>query len=131
MNNGKYVYRLATMTTDTGDTGQLDTVGDVAQVSVEDLENVNVFLNQLTDNGTITLIVDYSLDGVNWVTGVATKAETDFAAGANEAEATLSLTDANGASIPVKLIRVRCTVATGTGGYTMGVTGRQTTNYRG
>lgn len=120
---GKFEYRDATMTTDTGDTGQLDTVGDVAVVDCTDLSNVQVILNQLTDDGTITLIIDGSYDGVNWVTGLATKVETDFAAGANQAEATYSFSDSNGMALPVRTVRARCTVATGTGGYTLGVTG--------
>lgn len=123
MNTPKYEYRLATLTTDTGDTLQMDEVGDVSIVDVSDLSNVSIVLNQLTDNGTCTIIIDYSLDGTNWVSAVATKVETDFAAGANEAEATYTLSDAQGMPLVAKLVRARMTVHTGTGGYTMGVSG--------
>lgn len=130
MNHGKYVYRDMTMTTDTGGTGSLDTVGDVAQAAVDDLENVTVLLNQLTDNGTTTLIVDVSYDGTNFVPAAATKADTDFAAGANQSLVAYTLSDANGMPLQAKTVRIRNTVHTGTGTYTAGIAGMQKAIYR-
>lgn len=128
--NGKYVSRDLTLTTDTGGTGVLDAVGDVAQCDISDLDGVQLILNQLTDNGTVTLITDYSVDGTNFVPAVATKTEADFAAGANLSIAAYSLSDANGMPLVAKILRVRDTVHTGTGTYSATVSGRQTQNYR-
>lgn len=126
----KYTNRDLVMTTDTGGTGVLDAAGDVATIDVRDLDNVSVLLNQLTDNGTATMIVDYSVDGVNWVQALATKADTDFPAANSVSIVAYTLSDANGMPLVAMMVRVRMTVHTGTGTYSATVGGRQRSNYR-
>lgn len=131
MTPAKYQYRDATLTTDTGGTGVLDAVGDVAIADVKDLQNITVVLNQLTDNGTATIIVDYTLDGTNFIPAIATKADTDFAAGANQSLVAYTLSDADGMPLVALQVKFRMTVHTGTGTYSAGCAGLQPIgNYR-
>lgn len=125
MQKGKYVVKNGTLTTDTGTTGLIDTTGDVAVVDVSDMENIAVYVNQIVDAGTVALGIDYSPDGTNWIRDAATKAETDFTAGTNQAELALTLSDANGMPIRAKLVRVRATAVAGGGTYGLVVTGSQ------
>lgn len=127
---GKYTYRDATMVTDTGGTGLIDTVGDIAIVDVSDMQNVSIVLNQIVDNGTIGLVVDYSVDGVNWIPNITTKIETDFPVGNNVTKVAYTLSDAQGMPLFAKQVRVTCSIRTGTGSYTMGVSGQQSLGYR-
>lgn len=125
----RMIVKAATLTTDTGDTGQMDEVGDVSVVDVSELSHISIYLNQITDNGTVTIVLEKSVDGTNWAVVDASTVESDFVAGANTAlEFTLS--DANGMPTHAKQIRARMTVHTGTGGYTMTVAGSLRAGYR-
>lgn len=128
--NGKYVYRDMTLTTDPGGSGTINAALDVATVSVEDLDDVTVFLHQVTDAGAVSLVVDYSPDGTNWVPAVATKSEADFGAGAHASIAAYTLSDTHGMPLVAKQVRVTAASLSGGGVYGAGVTGRQTANFR-
>jgi hypothetical protein len=128
--NGKYVFQTLQLSTDTGTVGVIDTVGDVAVADVRDMDNITLTFNQLTDNGTVTLIADYSIDGTNWLQALATKAETDFPAANNVGIVAYTFSDSDGMPLVAMQIRVRCTVHTGTGTYSAVVAGRQTAAYR-
>lgn len=122
----KFTTAPGTLTVDTGTTGILDTAADQIVFDVEGLEHAVIYLNQITDAGTVSLQVDTSIDGTNWAP-LATKADTDFAAGANKS-IQLTNTDAHGADVTMKLVRV--TVAAITGGtYSATVCGRQRLGY--
>lgn len=128
MRNGRLITKAMTLTVDTGDTGVIDTQGDVAVFDVQDLTGISIYLNQLVDAGTVSLVVEKSVDGVNWAQ-VATVADTDFAAGANQAEE-VSLSDANGMPLSTKLIRVTAATLTAGGEYSAVVVGTQRDGYR-
>lgn len=128
--NGKYISVALTLTTDTNADGLIGATTDVAQADISDLEGVTVLLNQIVDSGTATLVVDISYDGTNFVPAVASKADSDFAAGANNSIVAYTLSDANGMPLSAQLVRVRCTAYGASGKYSAAVTGRQTKNYR-
>lgn len=130
LSNGKYVTRDLTLTTDTGSDGVIAATTDVAQADISDMDGVSVLLNQLVDSGTVTLVVDISYDGTNWVTSAASKAESDFPAGTNTTVVAYTLSDTNGMPVTAKLVRVRCTAYGASGHYTATVTGRQLLPYR-
>ena len=109
---GKFVPVPGAYTTDAGTAALLDTASDRVVFDVQGLDYVEIYLDQITDAGTVSLQVDATIDGVNWAP-VATKADTDFAAGANKS-IRITDSDANGMWIPSKQIRV--TVAAITGG---------------
>lgn len=109
---GKFVTVPGAYTTDAGTASLLDTAADCVVFDVQGLDFVEIYLDQITDAGTVSLQVDASIDGVNWAP-VATKADTDFAAGANKS-IRITDSDTHGMWIPSKLLRV--TVAAKTGG---------------
>lgn len=115
MSAGRKVAALIALTVDTGTTGKIDAVGDIALVDVSELSQISLFANQEVDNGTVTLLVEESIDGTNWAL-LATITEADFPAGANTAKK-VTLSDANGMALITRQLRVRCTVFTGTGRY--------------
>ena len=125
---GRFISRDATLTTDTGTTGVIDAANDVAVVDVLDLQGISIYLNQLVDLGTVSLVVEKTVDGTNW-TPVATKAETDFSVGANKA-IELTLSDANGMPTSAKQIRVTASALAAGGSYSMTVAGTQRDGYR-
>ena len=126
--SGRFFYKDATMVVDTGTTGVIETDADSAVADVSDLENISVYLNQVTDNGNATLLVEKTVDGTNWAT-VASKTQADFPAGANKS-VELTLSDSNGMPTRAKQIRVTLSGHSGTGTYTMGVAGTQVDGYR-
>jgi len=115
MSAGRKVAAALAMTVDTGTTGKIDAVGDIALVDVSELEKIALFINQEVDNGTVTLLVEEAIDGTNWAL-LATVTEADFPAGANTAKK-VTLSDSNGMPLVTRQVRVRCTVYTGTGKY--------------
>lgn len=125
---GKFIVNAATMSVDTGTTGQLDTDADSAVVDVSDLTATSIYLNQIVDNGNASLLVEKSVDGTNFAT-VATKTQADFPAGANKS-IELTLSDANGMPTSAKQVRVTLSGHTGTGAYTMTAAGTQRSEYR-
>jgi hypothetical protein len=118
---GRFIHRDAVMGTDTGATGVIDANSDTMVVSVDDLSNISVYLNQLVDSGTVSLLVEKTVDGTNWAT-VATKTQADFPAGANKS-IELTLSDGNGMPLRAKAIRVTASGYGATGTYTMTVAG--------
>lgn len=128
MYTGKIIVEAATLTTDTGTTGVLDTVGDIAIIDVRDKVNVSIYVDQIIDNGTVTIVLEKSIDGTNFA-ALATVTEASFPAGANKSfEVTLS--DANGMPLNAVVVRASVTVHTGSGTYTMHVAGTQRPEYR-
>ena len=98
---------------------------EVLQINTEDLRDIKVQLVQVTDGGTATLLVQYTLDGTYWFT-LASKADSDFAAAAG---ATLQIPVSNGATVPmplaVKAVRVKASALSGAGPFLATVTGLQ------
>lgn len=127
--NGKLITRDGVFTTDTGTESVLDAVNDTAVADCEDLTNVEVWVNQLVNAGTATLVIYKSIDGVNWAT-VATLTDASFAAANNAAVAT-PLEGTNGMPLHAKQIKVVCTVEGSDGGsYSFSVAGRQLSHAR-
>lgn len=102
--------------------------GDTAIVDVRDLTGVSIYLNQIIDDGNVTLSVSKSIDGTNWAP-VASKVQSDFAAGANVA-LELTLSDANGMPLQARQVKVVVSNKTGNGNYTMTAAGSQRTGWR-
>lgn len=116
MIKGKLDTNNRIVVTDAGGTaGVLDTANDLASADVSDIDHVSIMVNQLTDNGTCTIVVSKTLDGVNWAT-VATLHETDFPTGANTAKE-VTLSDAAGMPTRAKAIKAQLTVVSGGGVY--------------
>lgn len=125
---GKFIDKTMTMSVDTGGTGVIDAVSDAAVIDVLDLTNMSVYLNQITDDGTVTLVVEKTIDGTNFAL-VGSKSDGDFPAGANKS-IEIPLSDSNGMPLRAKQIRVTATVRTGTGTYSFCVAGSQVAGYR-
>ena len=115
-----YLYR---------ESGVVDEVESSPQVNTEDLTDITMHVVQITDDGTVTAHVEYTLDGTVWVQVGADVAHTDFPAGANTAVAR-TLSDGNGMSLAVQGVRLRASVHTGTGTYKLLVAGHQKPGYR-
>ncbi len=81
-------------------------------------------MNQLTDSGTVNIVLEKSIDGVNWAIIDATVAHGDFAAGSNKSvEYTLS--DGNGMPTLAKQIRATVSAYGASGVYSMAIAGQQ------
>jgi hypothetical protein len=125
---GRIIVEAATLTVDTGTTGVLDTDADAAIVDVSSLENISIYLNQITDNGNVTLTVEKTIDGTNFAP-VDVIDQSELPAGANKSKE-LTLSDANGMPLRAKMIRVVVSSKTGTGTYSMTVAGSQVPGFR-
>lgn len=121
MNKGKLIQRLMDLTVDTGATGVIDAVGDIFYADVRELDHISVVVNQITDSGTVTILVEKTFDGTNWIP-VATLTESSFAAGANKAVET-TLSDTNGMALRALAVRARCSTYGASGTYTANVAG--------
>ena len=122
--NGTLVVKLGTFQTDAGTLSILDAVNDRAVVDVEDLTHVEIWLNQLVNAGTATLVVERTVDGVNW-SQVASKTDADFRAQNNDS-IVLPLEGTNGMPLHAKMVRATVTVEGADGGsYSLTVSGRQ------
>lgn len=119
---GQFVSRAGTGGS-AGDTGKINAVNEVLTCQTNDLSNIVLHLIQAVDAGTVTLSVEYSLDGTHWAIHT-TKADTDFAAAANDVEV-VTLSDANGMPIPAAAVRIKATAYAATGEYKLVVGGYQ------
>lgn len=118
--NGSLVVKTGT----TGTTTILSAVNDRVVVDVEDLTHVEIWLNQLVNAGTATIVVEKSVDGTNWAL-VASKTDGDFRAQNNDA-IVIPLEGTNGLPLHAKTVRATMTVEGSDGGsYSMVVSGRQ------
>lgn len=115
--------------TDTGTANLMDAVGDIMVADVRGLTNVTIMINQLVDNGTVTVNLEGTQDGTNWSTLATALTEASFPAGANTAVAT-AVNSSAGMPLSFKQVRARLSVYTGTGTYTMAVAGDQFDTYR-
>lgn len=108
--------------------GSINAANCQAQIDMTGMVGSSVFLDQLVDAGTVTLLVEKSIDGTNWAT-VVTKHETDFPAGANKSiEVTLS--DTNGMPLVAKAVRVTASALSGGGVYGLHAAGKLLDGYR-
>ncbi len=101
--------------------GTISAALDACVVDVSDMTNISVFLNQLTDAGTVTLKIEKSVDGTNWAVVDASTVESDFPSGNNKS-IEFPLSDANGMPTLAKQIKVSCS-ALATGVYSVTVAG--------
>lgn len=109
--------------------GTISAALDQCQVDLTGMTNISIFVNQIVDSGTVTLVVEKSIDGVNWSSANANLSEASFAAGANEAvEVTLS--DTNGMPTVAKAARVTCSAYGASGTYSVTAAGLLTDGYR-
>lgn len=118
---GRYISKLATLTVDGDSDGLLEADADAAVVDVSDLEGISIYLDQIVDNGNVTLTVEKTVDGTNFAL-VDTKNQDDFPGGANKS-VELTLSDANGMATRAKAIKVTVSGHTGTGSYTVHAAG--------
>lgn len=125
--NGKHIFRAATMTTDTGVTAVLDAVNDRAVVRCEDLYSVVLVATAPTPSTTVTIVFEVSYDGTGWSTGGANATITNFAAA--NAQYALQQSASTGMPLPIHSARATTTVFTGAGAYTFGVAGYQRMGY--
>jgi len=129
LGNGKFITRAGTPTVDTGATGVIDAANDVMVVDVQDLVNISLFVNQLVDAGTVTLVIEKTIDGVNWTSANANLSEASFAAGNNQAKE-ITLSDASGMALAAKQLRVTASALAGGGSYSILAAGTQRLGYR-
>lgn len=102
--------------------GTITAANDACVVDVSDMTNISVFLNQLTDAGTVVLTIEKSVDGTNYAVVDASTVETDFPAGANKS-IEFPLSDANGMPTVAKQLKVTCTALAAGGIYSVTVAG--------
>lgn len=108
---------------DAGTAGVLDTANDVLLCDVRELEGITIYVNQLVDAGTATILVQASVDGVNWATVTnGTLSEASFAAGANTA-VIIGFSDARGMYLQAQQIRCLLSAVSGGGSYSFAVAG--------
>ncbi|SRR6266567_2119713 len=124
---GKLIFRVGTLTVDTGTTGVLDAVSDQAVVSCDDLLNIVFVLNAVTPSTTVTAVFEMSYDGSNWLSAGANATIANFAT-VHTAYA-LPQSDAHSMPLPLRNGRVTLTVFTGVGAFTYGVAGYQRPGY--
>lgn len=110
--------------------GVIDAINETLVVDVEDLTNVTVWVTQATDNGTVTLDVQGSPDGVTWGPFGAALTEASFAAANGAVAAPRVFEGTAGSSLACKQVRISASVYTGTGVYSLKVSGFQRDGYR-
>lgn len=103
-------------------TGTINSNTDIAVVDVSNMTNISMFVNQLVDSGTCTLVLEKTIDGVNWASAHANLSEASFATGANKA-VEITLSDTNGMATVAKQLRVSCTAYGASGTYTLTASG--------
>lgn len=113
-----------------GETGIINANGESLGTECEDLDNVSIVVVQATDAGTVTLVVEKTFDGTNWIAVGSSIAETAFAAG-DGATIERTLSDSNGMPLVAKKVRVRATALAGGGVYSMHVAGRVRAGFAG
>ena len=127
MKHSKLICRAGANTTGTG--GIIDAANEVLQVDVEDLERANLVVRQVTDDGTVTLVVEKSYDGTVWVAFGANYTEASFAAADGAAVERAHETTA-GMPLRAKAFRIRATALAGGGVYSIYGTGSQIDGYK-
>jgi hypothetical protein len=113
-----------------GAVGVIDALNETLIVDVEDLVNITLWVTQVTDNGTVTLDVTGSPDGVTFGPFGAALTEASFAAANGAVAAPRVFESTNGAPLACKQIKIAASVYTGTGVYSMKVSGFQRPGYR-
>lgn len=107
------------------DTANITVQDETLVVDVSDLTDVTLHLVQIVDGGTVTLSVEYTLDGTYWAV-LTTKADTDFADENGDVEV---VNLANGSTVPMpipaKKVRIRASALSAGGTYALRVGGRQ------
>lgn len=116
-------------TVDTGVAGIMDTANDAQTADVRGLTNITMQVNQIVDNGTATINIEGSQDGVAWATLVTALTEASFPAGANTA-ALVPLNSSAGMPLSLMQVRARLSAVSGTGTYKLVVSGQQLDTYR-
>lgn len=136
LETGRFILKTMSMTVDPGASGTIDAANDRAVIDVSDLTSITVFVNQVIDAGTCTLLVEKSADGVNWAplgtvgeTGSVVGQTKLFRAGNNDA-VDFPIGDANGMPLSTKQVRVTATALAGGGTYSFTVCGNQRDGYR-
>jgi hypothetical protein len=132
VSNGKYTFRSMSIGTDPDGTDTIDANGNILIADIEDLDDVTVYCNCTSYAGgnAATIHVDASPDGVNWILDYASDVTNANYSQSNQAIAIATLSNTSGMPQPMKQVRLRCSAYTGTGVWTGGVSGRQTSNYR-
>lgn len=101
--------------------------GDIAgPVDIHDLDQVSIDVACTTAGGTATLLVETSIDGVNWVVE-ATLTNASFSGAGIAVRTTIS--DSHGMSVPRRYARINQSVATAGGVYIAGHVGVQRGKY--
>jgi hypothetical protein len=126
----RLIIDAGTLTTDADSDGLMEAVNDAITFSAEGLTNIALLLNQIVDPGvgTCAIIVERSIDGVNW-DELATVADTDFVAAAN-VSFPVSLSGTGGRPMHAKLIRARLSALSAGGAWTATLVGIQIPGYR-
>ena len=109
--------------------GNLVATNDQLIVDCRDLEKISAYMVQVVQAGTVTLKLEKSPDGVLWVPVGVTKAQTDFAAGANQG-IEFNLADSTGMPLQTAELRLTATALAGGGSYTLVIAGVQRQGYR-
>ncbi len=125
----KFIARGGTTTTGASTSGELLATNDVVQVSLEDLNQVTILVNQEHDAGTCTIMCELSYDGTNFLSLHADLTEASFAAGDGVALVVGTLSDANGMPTRAKTARFTASAIAGGGKYTVSAVGRQVLGY--
>ena len=109
--------------------GTMNAANDACVVDLTGMTGVSLYVNQVTDSGTVTLVVEKSIDGVNWASAHANLTEASFPAGNNKSfEITMS--DANGMPLMCKQARVTVSAYGASGVYTLVAAGTLVDGYR-
>jgi len=109
--------------------GTMSAANDACIVDLTGMTNVSLYVNQTVDSGTATLIVEKSIDGINWASAHANLTEASFPVGNNKSfEVTLS--DANGMPLLCKQARVTLSAYGASGIYTLVAAGTLVDGYR-
>lgn len=125
---GKFIVLTPwTMSVDPDADATLQATGDIAgPVDIHDLDQVSIDVACTVFGGTITLLVQTSIDGTNWVTE-NTITNASYTAAGQAVRTTIS--DSHGMSVPRRQARVIASVATAGGTYIAGHCGIQRTKY--
>jgi hypothetical protein len=121
--------KSGTLTTGSGTAGQIDAASEVLTVDCEDLTNIVLWVTQVTDNGTVTLDVEISPDGITWGALGAALTEASFAAANGAVAAPRPVEGTNGLPLAIKQARIRASAYSGTGVYSLKASGYQRPGY--
>jgi len=105
------------------DTAIINAISESLVVDVEGMTNIVLWATQVTDNGTVTLDVEISPDGVTWGALGAALTEASFVGGNGAVAAPRVVEGTNGLPMAIKQARIRSSVYTGTGVYSLKASG--------